>query len=69
MVQLPAQQGEVAVVLYGVPDSGKSTLGKALRRIMGQHGIKISTTEHLVGRFNQHLREVPVRRPGVLRRG
>jgi Family of unknown function (DUF5906)/Primase C terminal 2 (PriCT-2) len=57
MVQFPAEQGEVAIVLKGVEGSGKGTLANALRRIMGQHALKISNAKHLVGNFNSHLRD------------
>jgi Family of unknown function (DUF5906) len=57
MVQFPAQRGEVAVVMKGVEGSGKGTFANALRRIMGQHALKISNAKHLVGNFNAHLRD------------
>ena len=57
MVQRPAEQGEVAVVMKGGEGTGKGTLAKALLKIMGQHGLAISNTKHLVGNFNAHLRD------------
>jgi hypothetical protein len=57
MVQFPAQQGEVAIVMKGVEGTGKGTFANALRRIMGQHALKISNAKHLVGNFNSHLRD------------
>ena len=57
MIQRPAEQGEVAIVLKGGEGTGKGTLAKALLRIMGQHGMGISTARHLVGNFNNHLRD------------
>jgi Family of unknown function (DUF5906) len=57
MVQRPAEQGEVAVVMRGGEGTGKGTVAKALLRIMGQHGIAISNAKHLVGNFNAHLRD------------
>lgn len=57
MVQFPAKQGEVAIVLRGLEGVGKSVLGDAMRRIFGQHGFAISTSTHLVGKFNAHLRD------------
>ena len=57
MVQFPAKQGEVAVVLRGLEGTGKSILGDAMRRIFGQHGFAISNPVHLVGKFNDHLRD------------
>jgi hypothetical protein len=58
LVQCPAQQGEVAVVLRGGEGTGKGTLANAVRRLFGPHGIAVSNSEHLVGRFNGHLRDV-----------
>jgi hypothetical protein len=57
MVQFPAEQGEVAVVMKGGEGTGKGFLAKALLTIMGQHGIAISNTRHLIGNFNAHLRD------------
>jgi phage/plasmid-associated DNA primase len=56
-VQLPAQQGEVAVVLRGGKGVGKGILGHILRKLFGQHGMYISQSKHLVGAFNAHLRD------------
>ncbi len=57
MVQHPAQQGEVAVVMRGGEGTGKGTLARALCYIMGQHGMAISNSKHLTGNFNGHLRD------------
>jgi phage/plasmid-associated DNA primase len=56
-VQMPSVQGEVAIVLRGDTRTGKGTFGHALRRLFGQHGMHISSSRHLVGHFNQHLRD------------
>jgi len=57
LVQRPAEQGEVAVVLRGGEGTGKGTLARALRHILGQHGLAISNSKHLTGNFNGHLRD------------
>ena len=57
MLQRPAEQGEVAVVMKGGQGTGKGTLAKALLKIMGQHGMAISNAKHLIGNFNAHLRD------------
>jgi hypothetical protein len=57
LVQRPAEQGEVAVVMKGGEGTGKGTLAKALLKIVGQHGLAISNAKHLVGNFNGHLRD------------
>jgi Family of unknown function (DUF5906) len=58
LVQNPARQAEVAVVLRGKEGCGKGTLAKALRHLFGQHGMAISNARHLTGNFNGHLRDV-----------
>ena len=57
LVQLPGEQGQVAVALKGQKGVGKGTLGEALAKIFGQHGLHLSNAEHLIGRFNGHLRD------------
>ncbi len=55
MVQFPAQQGEVAVVLRGAEGSGKGTLAAAIKTMIGHHALGINNAKHLVGNFNAHL--------------
>src|ERR1035437_7635664 len=43
--------------MRGGEGTGKSTLAKAIRRIMGQHGLAISNGKHLTGNFNVHLQD------------
>jgi hypothetical protein len=57
MLQNPAKQGEVAVVMRGVEGCGKGILGRALKKLLGQHGLQITNAKHLVGNFNIHLRD------------
>ncbi len=57
MVQQPAEQGEVAVVMRGGEGVGKGTLANALKRIIGHHALAIANGKHLVGNFNSHLRD------------
>lgn len=56
-VQHPSARGEVAIVLRGETRIGKGMLGHALRELFGQHGLHISSSKHLVGNFNVHLRD------------
>ena len=58
MLQHPAEQGEVAVVMKGGEGTGKGTLAKALKHIIGHHALAIANGKHLVGSFNSHLRDV-----------
>lgn len=58
MVQRPDEAGEVVIVLRGKEGVGKSAVGLLMRRIFGQHGMVVSSGKHLVGDFNEHLRDV-----------
>jgi hypothetical protein len=53
--QHPDQQAEVALVFRGKKGTGKGLWGRMLCKIFGQHGIHISSHEHLAGKFNKHL--------------
>lgn len=57
LIQFPAQQGEVSVVLKGIEGTGKGLFARALLTILGQHGLTISHAKHLTGNFNAHLRD------------
>jgi hypothetical protein len=57
LVQRPGEHGQVCIVLIGLEGCGKSLIGQVLCRILGQHSLAISAPEHLVGRFNLHLRD------------
>jgi hypothetical protein len=56
-VQHPDQQPETALVFLGKRGTGRGTLGNAMCRIFGNHALHITSTNHLVGRFNAHLRQ------------
>jgi len=56
-VQHADQQPESALVFLGERGTGRSTLGKAMCRIFGQHQLHISSSDHLTGRFTGHLRQ------------
>ena len=55
-LQHPGEQPEVALVLQGGKGCGKGVFLRALVRCFGDHGMQITNEEHLVGRFNGHLR-------------
>jgi len=57
LVQHPDRHGEVAVVLRGDLGTGKGTVGHVLLRLFHGHGIHISSSKHLTGNFNAHLRD------------
>ena len=55
MVQKPNKPAEVALCFRGDKGTGKGTLGRAILSLAAQHGLHISSPEHLTGRFNSHL--------------
>jgi hypothetical protein len=57
LFQQPSLPGEVAIVLKGEEGTGKGILCRAVLDILGQHGLHITSSGHLVGRFNAHLRD------------
>lgn len=55
-LQNPGERAEVALVFRGEKGAGKGTFAHALKDIFGQHGLHISSSKHLTGNFNAHLR-------------
>lgn len=55
-VQYPDRQAGVVPVLQGGKGIGKSTIGRLMVRIFGQHCLQITNVRHLLGNFNAHLR-------------
>jgi hypothetical protein len=60
LFQHPEERAEVAIVMRGVEGVGKGLLGRLVARAFGQHGMQISSSAHLVGNFNAHLRDLIV---------
>jgi hypothetical protein len=59
MVRFPSLAGEVAIVLRSDEEgTGKGILGRWLVAMMGRHGLQIAHAGQLVGRFNEHLRDL-----------
>jgi hypothetical protein len=56
IVQHPGERAEVALVLKGAKGCGKGVFVRALTQCFGEHGMQIANQEHLVGKFNGHLR-------------
>lgn len=56
-VQHPDNRAGVAVVLRGGKGVGKSIVADHIRKLFGKHGTAISSGKHLVGAFNEHLRD------------
>ncbi|WP_084673913.1 bifunctional DNA primase/polymerase [Methylobacterium sp. WSM2598] len=56
-VQNPDAPAEVALVLLGTKGAGKGTLGNIMCYIFGRHAVHISSSDHLSGKFNNHLRD------------
>lgn len=58
MLQFPGKPAETAIAFRGNEGTGKGTLGRALYRIAGTHGLTVSSPTQFAGRFNAHLRNV-----------
>lgn len=57
MLQRPWETPEAAIAFRGEEGTGKGTLGRALMRIAGSHGLTVSSSRQFAGRFNDHLRD------------
>jgi hypothetical protein len=58
LAQNPSKKPGTAIVLKSdAKGTGKSMLIAMLKRIFGVHGLSVSKSEHLVGRFNGHLQK------------
>ena len=55
LVQFPGRQLESAVCWRGDFGVGKTIIAEYMGAIFGEHSVKISKPEHVVGRFNSHL--------------
>ena len=58
MAQHPGRPAEVALCFQGSKGIGKGTFCRALATIAGHHGMQITSSEQLTGRFNDHLRDI-----------
>ncbi|MGU3389832.1 primase-helicase family protein [Sphingomonas sp. M1A8_2b] len=56
-VQYPERQAEVALALLGGKGTGKSTFGHIMRRIFGQHGTSIASSNSMTNNFNKPLHD------------
>ncbi|MCK5020803.1 MAG: hypothetical protein KAS32_27525, partial [Candidatus Peribacteraceae bacterium] len=56
-IQRPDMPAGVAVVLRGDQGTGKGVFAKHFGHIFGQHFLQITNSKHLVGSFNNHLRD------------
>ncbi|ADK73448.1 DNA primase [Roseobacter phage RDJL Phi 1] len=57
MIQHPGSPAEVAICFQGGKGVGKGTWFRTLAQLAGRHGMQITSSEHLTGRFNDHLRD------------
>lgn len=58
MVQHPGRPAEVAICFQGGKGVGKGTWGRTLASLAGKHGMQITSSDQLTGRFNDHLRDM-----------
>ncbi len=56
-VQHPGKQGWAAVVLRGDRGAGKGITAQNFGVLFGQHFLHITSSHHLTGHFNSHLRD------------
>jgi hypothetical protein len=59
-VQQPHRQAEVAIVLQGARGTGKGIFVRLFGELFGSHFLHITSSKHLVGNFNAHLRDTIV---------
>lgn len=58
-VQNPTSHAGVAMVLISKEHgTGKGTVGHAMRKIFGNHGLHLVNRKHLIGNFNAHFMQV-----------
>ena len=57
-VQHPELQAEVAIVAKGPKGCGKGTLGRAIVKVWGSHGLQLINREQFTGKFNGHMRDI-----------
>lgn len=56
-VQRPGEQGHVAIVLQGARGAGKGVFASNFGALFGRHFLTVTHGDHLVGKFNAHLRD------------
>lgn len=56
-VQRPGEQGHVAIVLQGSRGAGKGVFASNFGALFGRHFLTVTHGDHLVGKFNNHLRD------------
>lgn len=57
-VQNPSEPGHSAIVMRGKQGCGKSIVPSLFGLVFGRHYLMVNRSEHLVGQFNAHLRDV-----------
>ncbi len=57
MIQNPATQSEVAIVMRGREGVGKNTFVNALGKLVNGHFFESSSSQQFLGNFNAHLRD------------
>lgn len=56
-VQKPGEQGHTAIVLQGKRGVGKGVFASEFGALFGRHFLPVTHGDHLVGKFNAHLRD------------
>jgi hypothetical protein len=55
IVQQPARKCGTSLVLRGKQGTGKTIIGKTMRRLLGEHYTIVTKDTHITGQFNAHL--------------
>lgn len=59
-VQHPAEAGQTAIVMRGLPGVGKGVFAQGFGSLFGRHFMQVTNPIQLVGQFNTHLKECVV---------
>lgn len=54
-IQNPGRRAEVVMIFTGKKGSGKSLFFSTFKSLFGIHGLAVGTSQHLTGKFNEHL--------------
>ena len=57
MIQRPEKPAEVAICFQGPKGAGKGTFGRTMSALAGRHGMHVTSSSQVSGRFNSHLRD------------
>jgi Family of unknown function (DUF5906) len=56
--QRPSQKLETCICVVGAQGTGKSFVANAFKKLLGKYARTVSKSEHILGRFNGHLKSL-----------